>query len=158
MRAFYQACHDYTTAATAISGTSGFVAVLAHAPVVAGVLTAIVAMASTADLVFGLDKKACLHDTLCRKFTDLALKIEESEPNATNLRKIREARLEIERDEPTERRLVDLLAQNDESRARGCEPTDQVTITKWQRRLGYVFTIGLKSAEDEHNARRAQDA
>jgi hypothetical protein len=43
MRAFYQACHDYTNAATAISGTSGFVAVMSSAPIAAAWLTGIVA-------------------------------------------------------------------------------------------------------------------
>ncbi len=96
MRAFYQGCHDYTTAATAISGTSGFVAVLSNAPKLAAWLTAVVALASTLDLVFGFDKKAVVHDALCRRFTELAAKIEAMSATEDNLIKAKEQRLAIE--------------------------------------------------------------
>ncbi len=152
MRAFYQASHDYATAATAISGTSGFVAVLADASTAAKVLTAIVAVASTLDLVFGFDKKASLHDNLCRRFTDLAAKIEDTKPTLENFHKIREERINIEKDKPTERRLIDLLAQNEECRARGIkDPGDLISLTRAQRYLGYIMTFGMRKIEAQHD-------
>ncbi len=147
MRAFYQAAHDYSTAATAISGTSGFVAVLAWAPRVALALTAIVAISSTLDLVFGFDKKALVHDGLCRRFTALAAKIEDTPATLENLCKVKEARLEIEMDEPTERRLIDLIAENEECRARGVEEKELVVLTNKQRYFGYIITFGMDKIE-----------
>jgi hypothetical protein len=155
MRAFYQAWHDYTTAATAISGTSGFIAVISGAPIIAAWLTGIVGIASTLDLVFGFDKKAALHDGLCRRFTELASKIEELDATSENLRRIRELRLEIEKDEPTERRLIDLLAQNEECRARGVSPEKLLKISRMQRMFGYVFTFGLRNIEKQHDSQGA---
>jgi hypothetical protein len=158
MRAFYQSCHDYTTAATAISGTSGFIAVLAQSARLAAWLTAIVAIASTLDLVFGFDKKAAMYDGLCRRFTELASQIERWPATPDNLTRARERRLEIELDEPTERRLIDLIAQNEECRARGVAPDKLVRISRLQRMFGYVFTFGLKRIEDDHNRRLKIDA
>jgi hypothetical protein len=150
MRAFYQSCHDYTTAATAISGASGFIAVLAQSSRLAAGLTAIVAIASTLDLVFGFDKKAAIYDGLCRRFTELASQIEGWRPTPENLTKARERRLQIEADEPTERRIVDLMAQNEECRARGVSSDELLRISRLQRMFGYVFTFGLKRIEDDH--------
>jgi hypothetical protein len=156
MRAFYQSCHDYTTAATAISGTSGFIAVLANSSHLAAWLTAIVAIASTLDLVFGFDKKAAVHDVLCRRFTELASQIVEWNATPENLTKARERRLKIEADEPTERRIIDLIAQNEECRARGVELEKLLRISRLQRMLGYVFTFGLKRIEDDHREMSAE--
>jgi hypothetical protein len=158
MRAFYQASHDYTTAATAISGASGFIAVLSSASTIAAWLTAIVAVASTLDLVFGFDKKAATYDGLCRRFTDLAANIEELPATPDSLKKIREKRLEIEKDEPTERRIVDLLAQNEESRSRNVSPNKLLKISRAQRVFGYVITFGMKNIEDQYNNRDASKA
>jgi hypothetical protein len=115
MRSFYQSCHDYSTAATALSGASGFVAVLSSAPTIATYLTAIVAISSTLDLVFGFDKKASIHDGLYRRFTALAGTLEELPATMPSLVRAKEQRLAIEIDEPTERRIIDLIAQNDEA-------------------------------------------
>jgi hypothetical protein len=154
MRAFYQTFHDYTTAATAISGASGFVAIVADAAVIAKVLTAIVAIASSLDLVFGFDKKAALHDGLCRRFTDLAARLEEWDQTIENLRRAKEARLEIEKDEPSEKRLIDLIAQNEESRSRGVSTDKLVKLTWWQRRFGYLFTFGMKEIEAQYSSNK----
>jgi hypothetical protein len=143
MRAFYRNLYDLTVAATALTGSAAFVSLIGDSSWLAKWLTGIVAIASTLELVFGLSKKADIHDSLCRRFTELAADIERKEATEENLQEVRARRLMIERDEPTERRLIDLLAQNEECRSRGVSPDDLVPITMPQRVLGYVWTFGM---------------
>ena len=143
MRAFYRTCYNLTVAATAVTGSAAFVSLLGSATMLAKWLTGVVAIASTLELVFRLSKKADLHDDLCRRFTKLAADMEKMEPTNENLQNARAQRLLIERDEPTERRLIDLVAQNEESRARGVSPEDLVPISGPQRLFGYIFTFGM---------------
>lgn len=147
MRAFYRNCYDLTVAATALTGSAAFVSLLGNTAALAQWLTGIVAIASTLELVFGLSKKADLHDNLCRRFTELAANMEKMDTTDENLQDARAQRLLIERDEPTERRLIDLLAQNEESRSRGVSPDDLVPLSRAQRVLGYFCTFGMSGID-----------
>lgn len=143
MRAFYQTCYDLTVAATAITGSAAFVSLFGDAPTLAKWLTGTIAIASTLELVFGFSKKAELHNRLCRRFTKLAASLEKMPVTTDSLITVRSKRLQIERDEPTEKRLIDLVAYNEESRSRGVSAENLVPISKYQRVFGYVCTFGL---------------
>jgi hypothetical protein len=119
-------------------------------------LTGVVALASTLDVVFGFGKKENQHDQLCRRFTELAAMIAELTPTPENLRWARAERLRIEADEPTERRLVDLQAENEECRARGVDEEDHYPFTSFQRWFGYVATFGIWRIKAWHKARWAE--
>lgn len=149
MRAFYRGCYDLTTAATAITGSGAFVALIGSpgSDQLAKWLTGIVALSSTMNLVFGFAKKADIHDALCRRFTELAAKLEEWPATEESLQRARAERLAIEKDEPTEKRLVDLQARNEEARARNCHPDDLVPLSWAQYWLGYVATFGIRRLE-----------
>ncbi|HEY1751775.1 MAG TPA: hypothetical protein VGG29_10955, partial [Caulobacteraceae bacterium] len=144
MREFYRRCHDWTLALTAISGSAAFVSLIGDNPstVIAKALTFVVAVATTLDLVFDFSRKADKHDVLCRRFTELAAKIVEWDATEANRRQASAERVRIESDEPTERRLVEIWAHNDECRARGHGADEMVPLTVLQRSpLAYLVRI-----------------
>lgn len=156
MRDFYRRCADLTTAISALSGTSAFVALFLadRASVAAKALTGIIAITSVLNLVFGFSKKADLHDTLCRRFTELAAEMAAWPETETNITKARTKRIRLEVDEPTVRRVIDLRAQNVEMRARGVLEKKLNPLSFLQDRtwLGYFLDFGLAGV----SKRRAQ--
>ncbi len=147
LRAFYQGLHNAALGANAVTASGAFVAVLAEMPTLAAWLTGVVAVATSFDVLFGFDARARLHDDLCRRFTELAACIVEWPPTPANLARAAAQRIRIEKDEPTEKRLIDLLAQNEEARCRGVREEDLLPISKLQRVFGYCFTFGLPRLE-----------
>lgn len=147
MRAFYEWCYYLTRAATALTGTASFFVVLANDLGIAKYLTGVVAVSAALDSVFRFNRKARVHDLLCRRFTDLSAKIAVWEPKPAALRKARAVRLLIERDEPPVRRLIDLQSHNEECRALGKAEGLLIPLSLGQRTFGYVFTFGMKKLE-----------
>ncbi|MGH7783454.1 MAG: hypothetical protein ACREO5_06415 [Candidatus Binatia bacterium] len=159
MRAFYNACHNYSEAATAITGSAAFISLFGSGfDWITKFLTGVVAAASTANLVFQFPAKAELHDDLCRRFTDLAARIELWPATPENCAKARADRLQIEKDEPTERRLVDLLAFNEEARSRGISADRLVPLSRLQRIFGYICTFGMGKIENWYSSQSSIDA
>ena len=145
MREFYQRLSDWTLAVQALTGAAAFVALLPTQAnsILPKILTAIVAIAATLDLVFRFSHKARIHDDLCGKFTQLAAQIAEMVPNTKNLQIACASRIRIEASEPTERRLIDLRAHNDELSARGVLPENIIPLDYWQMSwIAYLFTFG----------------
>lgn len=138
-------------AVSAISGTSAFVTLFLadRNTLPAKILTGLIATASILNLVFGFGKKADLHDKLAREFTKLAADIEVLPATPSNLAKCKARRLNIEADEPTVRRIIDLRAQNDEWRSRGVRHDRLCPLGYFQRRswLAYFFDFGLGDLE-----------
>lgn len=147
---FYTRGHDIAQALTAISGSSAFVALLPDNPntLVPKILTAVVALSTTLDLVFNPAKKADIHAALHKRFTHLAGEQRAATPNAESFQRIYSKRLEIEADEPPVRRLIDIKAQNDECRSRGVPIEGLVPLGFWQESwFGYLFTFGTRGLE-----------
>ncbi|MDB5616726.1 hypothetical protein [Tardiphaga sp.] len=147
MLAYYEWCYYLIRAATALTGTASFFVVLAKDLDIAKYLTGVVAASAALDSIFRFNRKARIHDALCRRFTDLSGKIAGWEATPANLKKARTARLQIEKDERPVRRLIDLQAHNEELRARG-RPENQLLPLSWlQRKFGYIWTFGLPRLE-----------
>lgn len=141
-------------AANALLGAGAFVALIGGSnTALATVLTGIVAAASALETVLKPSGKAALHGDLGRRFTGLAADIARLEPTPKNLKRVASARLEIEMEEPPVRRLIDLLAHNEECRGRGHGEHDLFPISVWQRRLGYCADFDMKRLDDWHNGR-----
>ena len=155
LRDHYQRIHDLTTAANVVAGSGTFIAVLGALPIVAGALSGVVAIASLLDLVFRTDRKAQLHHDLCGRFTELAAKIEITPATADNLAALRAERLLIEKDEPSEKRLVENMAHNDTSRARGVPEADLIPLSSAQKRFGYFLNFDMDRLE-KWNLNRSQ--
>lgn len=147
MTAFYARWRDSMKIVTVIAGSGAFFLIFSGAEAVAGAISAFIAMWAVLDIITAPDQKAKLHADLCRSFLALAAKIEAGPVTPGRYAELSAARLELERDEPPCRRLVDLRARNDECRARGFPPGDLVPLSWWQYRLGYFADFGLRRLE-----------
>jgi hypothetical protein len=105
-------------------------------------------------------KMADQHDELNRRFSELAAKMHEWPATEENRQRACAERIRIEADEPTERRLIDLRAQNDEMRASGVSISDLIPLSWWQMNApwAYIFTFGMyalqKRIDAQEKARR----
>lgn len=148
MSGLYQGLSDIVLSLNAILGAGAFMVLIGGANTLfAKVLIGIVAAGSALDTVLGFSKKAKQHYDLCRRFTELAANMVEWEPTEENYKRAVAARLRIEADEPVVKRLIDLLARNEEMRARGYPPSELVPLNPLQRVFGYFFTFGMPRLE-----------
>jgi hypothetical protein len=155
LRDFYQSAYNYTVAANAFAASATFVAILGSLPILAGVLSGIVAFASLFESIFRYEHKARLHHDLCVKFTKLSARLEVLEATPDNLAEVRGARKTLECEEPAEKRLVELMAAREEARSRGVPEVQLHRLSWMQYHFGYVFTFGLRRLEREKAAREA---
>lgn len=158
MRGFYLLCHDAVCAVGAVAGTGVWVVLssTSQVTVMAQALAAIVAIASILNLVFRFWRKAEMHGEFAGQYTELAAKLEVWPADERHLHWARVRRLKIEKDEPSERRLVNLVSYNEEARLRGARNEDLVPLSSLQIWLGYVATFGLRRLERWHNERHRQ--
>ena len=109
----------YWHLADAFAASGAFIAILGSQPLIAGTLAGAVALASLLESIFKYETKARKHDELCIRFTKLAARLERLKATPRNLTIVRAERLLIEAEEPDERRLVEIMAHNEEARGRG---------------------------------------
>jgi hypothetical protein len=157
LRDFYQAAYNFTVASNACAASGAFVAVLGSLPILAGVLSGIVALASLLESIFRYEHTARYHQDLCRRFTELAAEIERLPATPKNLARIRARRLEIESDETTEKRLIELMASNEEARSRGVVEAQLQPLSWSQCHFGYFKTFGMRRLE-KRKAKMEADA
>lgn len=141
---------------TAIAGSGAFILVTADVEHWAAAAAAFIALWAVVDIIVSPDKRAETHKELGQRFVDLAARLAMSPQTADAYPALLAERLKIERDEPPVKRLVDLLARNDECRARDFPSEDQVPLSWWQRRFGYFATFGLARLEGWQAKRRLQ--
>ena len=144
---FYGAWRDRMKVVTAAAGSGAFIIVTARYQHAAEILSAFIALWATLDIIVSPDKKADRSRDLTEKFVELATRIEQAPLTEASLRQLKSERLQIERGEMPVKRIVDLLARNDECRARGYPPDEQVPLSGWQRRLGYYVTFDMPRLE-----------
>jgi hypothetical protein len=156
LRDFYQGLYNWTMGANAFCASGAFVAVLGYQQWPAAVLSGTVALVSLFESIFKWEHRARLHHELCQRFTRLAAEMESMEATPENLALARQKRLEIEVDEPNEKRLVERMASIDEARARGTSEAELDKLTWPQRNFGHVFTFGMKRLEQQRAEREAR--
>lgn len=148
MQDFYQRWYDYTNVGNALCGAGAFLALFGGKDsLVAQVLIGAVTLFSTVATVLGPAKKAKVHSDLTRKFTALAADLVKREPTSANLKWAKAQRLKIEEGEPPVRRLIDILAENEEHRARGVPESDLAPLSSSQRFFGYWRDFGMTRLE-----------
>lgn len=147
MRSFYRACTTFTKVVTIVSGSGIFLLLLGDFERTAQFASASIALIAVLDLVFSPDRLAQEHQARYRDFTTLARDLEAAEQTDESYRKIRSGQLEIEHRSPPIKRLVDLMARNDECRARNFPPHCLVPLSRAQRWLGYIVTFGMARLE-----------
>jgi hypothetical protein len=153
---FYGVWRDWVKIVTVVTGSGLFFLLTADAKHGAEWLAAFVAAWAAVDYMVSPDRKADQHRELCEEFLSLAAKIERSPRTEEAYRELAAERLELERNEPPCKRLVDLQARNDECRARDFPPEDIVPLSEMQRKLGYFATFGMKRLEDWKAERQRQ--
>jgi hypothetical protein len=158
LRDFYQGAYNWTVGTNAVAGSSAFVAVLGSQPILAGVLSGVFAIASVFEAIFRYEGKARHHQDLCRRFTILASELAVLPATPENLAQMRAKRLFIEADETAVKRCVELMATNEEARARGVAEAKLPRLGFWQCNIGYVFTVGMPRLAREKAAREAIEA
>ena len=145
MSSVFQGLNDFVLSANAVAGAGAFISLLGGAnTLVAQVLIGFVAVASAVDKALGFSKKSKKHYDLCRRFTELASSVENWEATEVNLKKARSRRVGIESDEPPVKRLIDIVARNEELRSRGYAAENFAPVSRLQSILGYFATFGMR--------------
>ena len=156
MQHFNQSVNDIFSALNAVLGAGAFMSLIGgNETLWAKILIGAVALFSAIDSVAGFGKKAALYGELSSKFTELAAKIEIWTAIPEHLQLARAERLRIEKDEPPVKRLIDLVAQNEERRSRGYGPEQMVPLSMLQKLFGYLFTFGMSKIDKWDDAKSA---
>jgi hypothetical protein len=156
--AFYGGWRDAVKIVTVIAGSGLFLLVLGEHKLAAELLAGFVALWAMVDYLVAPDKKAEKHCDLCERFIQLAIDIEKSQKTDGAYSELAVVRLEIEKQEPPCKRLVDLAARNDECRAQNYPPEDLAPLSWPQRVFGYFVTFGMKRLEDWKADRQRQQS
>lgn len=146
-RQFFDRLSKAITIFTTIGGIGTVTAVLAKAsPGWTLAYGALAGVASIVDIVIGCAEAARRHSDLAREFIQLERDIIRggnlSEGEITNLTC---RRLEIEEEEPTVLRVLDLQCHNELCRALGYESCHEVKLTWYQRLFAQYFDSGMGS-------------
>lgn len=141
-RAFLNGLHKGAALTTALSGSAAFVALLQRSPDIALYASALVAVVSFSDLVFGFSSLAAKQDELYRRFSDLAADISRvPKPTDAVVRRLTTARQEIGKDERGRLAVIEALSYNEELVSRGCERNYLRRVRPYQRILAHLITL-----------------
>jgi hypothetical protein len=107
------------------------------------VLSAIATLGAALGARLSIRNRAELHTALWVKFSELSAKLEVWPMDEKHLARARAERARIEATEPPQKDLVVHQSYNQEIRARGINPDNEIPLNRLQRsRLAYVFTFG----------------
>ena len=144
MRRFFDRLHQISVAISALTAS----AAVATLTVAGGDhrlalwLSAAVALVTTLDLVIGFSERARTYDGLLRRFSDLRVRlVRNPAPSAAEMRAFMADRLEIEKDEPTERAVLNLICHNEELVARGFPRENEAPVSWWRRQCAYLLNL-----------------
>lgn len=102
-------------------------------------LAALVTILWVLNLAFGIRKKTLLHNDLAKRFVDLEKKmIAVDEPSDEEIRQWTNERLDIEKDEPTKRIILDCIMHNEMVKAYGY-PEQYLLDVKWYQAIFSQF-------------------
>jgi hypothetical protein len=141
-RAFFDGLHRFSMAVIAITGSAAFLTLIGGDASVYGKIAAtIAAFASAFELTLSLPERARDHGALYERFSNLAVKLAELDPNALDpaaVRKLMAERLTIEASEPIALTALNILCHNEEAEARGYD--DRIYKIGWFQRI--VIQLG----------------
>lgn len=149
-RRFFDTLARFFTIFTVVGGIGTFTTLLAKASeiwtLIYGGATAVF---STIDLVVGCAEKARLHSDLARDFIKLEQELIKVGDDLTEkqLADFTCKRLEIEQEEPTVLRILDILCHNELCSAMGYERSEHYKISWTQRFCAQFFDLNLSKFE-----------
>lgn len=142
-RAFFEFWHRVTSASAVLFGSATLTSLFANLPAhwtaaAAGVVT----LLGGIDLVIGLAARAWTHADIARRFIELEKQMVTAPRSDAELRRLINARLDIERDEPPVLGVLNVICHNDLLRAQGMY-SQIVPVTWFQRRLAHFVDFKL---------------
>jgi hypothetical protein len=106
------------------------------------ILSTVVALVSTIDLVIGSAKASRLHNDLARRFVELERKtVLAGDMDEKTLREFTAERLKIEAEEPPVMRVLDTLCHNELAESMGCGKDQLYAVGFFQRRLAHFVNF-----------------
>lgn len=138
-QAFFDLCHKTVMVTVLLGGSGAFIQLASNGKIFAQILTAIVALAGIADLIFAFSHRARDHEMLYRRFSQLANDIAiTASPTEQNYRQWVSRRLEIEADEPPIYCALDVSCHNQVVQAWGVKAEKASPLGFWQRALMHL--------------------
>ncbi len=150
-QSYFEACHTFIAALQVIFGSSAVAAILSNSGIWVGVsLAAVPPLLASVDLVFGTSRRATLHASLGRRFSQLEAdmvphEVDSSTLGSDGLTRFQQRRLSIEADEPPKLRVVDLLSHNDLVRSTYTHGSIYPIGLLW-RTCGHAFDVNVDKA------------
>lgn len=137
---FFDSFNNITAFVSVISGTATFAAVLAKAgPNISLACAAVVAIASTIDLIIGSSQAARHYDDLAKRFIKLEKAIISNNIQTMDaITCFKAERLDIEIDEPPKLRILNAVCYNETCRSLGLKDSE-IKVGFFQRLLKHYF-------------------
>lgn len=152
-QSYFESWHGCIAAVQVVSGSSAIAALVAEGAALNSVgiyLAAVPPLLAAVDLVFGTTRRATLHASLGRQFSQLEADMVSHEDDRESVTQgelagFKRRRLAIQADEPPKLRVVDLLSHNDI--VRGTYTHGQVyRIGPTRKLLGHVLDVNVDKA------------
>lgn len=140
---FFDGLSTSISAVNLVAGSGAIVSVLGKLhPAWAVATSAIVAVGSAINAVFGLARRARQHNDLARRFIDLERQIVLAGPaTEEGVRTFTAERLRIENDEPAVLRALDALCHNELAKSMGCQKDQMYKIGSVRRALAHFINF-----------------
>lgn len=146
-RGFFEGLHNLAMFLTTVSGSGAVVAAFAEAGWGTKAFSAIVALAAGLDGAFRFSRRARQYDSLYRRFSDLAAKIDGTENvSQADIPRWKAERRRIERDEPATMPVLDIMCRNAEYVSRG-QPEKVVRFRWYQKLFAQIASLPPRSWE-----------
>jgi hypothetical protein len=134
-RAFFERVDNISNWLVAVAGASAFASVVGDSgSLLSKILTFLITAIALADVILSFGARARLHQDLYRRFSELAIELSNiHSPTIHDIARLRAKRLSLEAEEP---HIIDALERfcwNEEAAARGADPEQLHSLTKWQR-------------------------
>lgn len=146
-RHFFDSWNRVTSAISVVFGSAAIATLLEGADKIWTVAAALaVTITSTVDLVVGTARQSWVHADLAKQFIDLEQEIVGSPATERNLIKYTSKRLEIEKEEPPVKRVLDIIAHNDMIMSDDrYDEDDMFVVPPFKRLFANVFDMEVES-------------
>lgn len=157
-RNFYETWNLTTSALSLLFGSAAIYLVLKDHETLTVIAAAVVAVASTVDLVVNTSRMAHLHSDLCRRFIELEkTMVLHANRTTDDYNRIWAARLDIEKDEPPIKRIVDIICHNELVFAGGYDESCYQPIPLYKRLSAHCFNWNYRPVSAPQGSREQRD-
>lgn len=141
-RSWFENWHSLGQASAVVCATAAFASVAGQYPEVTRWIALILAGLTALDLTMGFARRADVHGSLHRRFSDLAGKIAvAATPSDADVRAWEVARLLLEADEPPPIDTLNVLCHNQEAEARGLSAEHRYQLNWWDRTFAQLISF-----------------